>query len=153
MTGRLDGENVGRERLARNSLWLGTTCRCFCNHQSTLVTLGAEDLKATRRRGDEALCRRHCCGCRRLYSNDMLILTSSSSAARGASLTKVVHGRSRPDRTADYSRETYGQRDRIPVVIICNRGNIFYLNSSGDCDVCGLSTGILVKHLAVCQRL
>ena len=24
-------------------------------------------------------------------------------------LTKVVHGRSRPDRTADYSRETYGQ--------------------------------------------
>jgi hypothetical protein len=36
-------------------------------------------------------------------------------------LTKVVHGRSRPDRTADYSRETYGQRVRIPVVITCNR--------------------------------
>ena len=36
-------------------------------------------------------------------------------------VTKVVHGRSRPDRTADYSRETYGQRVRIPVVITCNR--------------------------------
>ena len=36
-------------------------------------------------------------------------------------LTKVVHGRSRPDRTADYSRETYGQRVRFPVVITCNR--------------------------------
>jgi len=33
-------------------------------------------------------------------------------------LTKVVHGRSRPDRTADYSRETYGQCVRIPVVIV-----------------------------------
>ena len=36
-------------------------------------------------------------------------------------LTKVVHGRSRPDRTADYSRETNGQRVRIPVVITSNR--------------------------------
>jgi hypothetical protein len=78
-------------------------------------------------------------------------------------LTKAVHGRSPPDRTADYSRETYGQRVRIPVVINSNRScllripdgistvlDLFFLSGS-EPDVLLLVGGVVDRFFLVEQ--